>query len=143
MKTHGADILRLWVVSGDYTEDMRIGKEILDGIADTYRRLRNTLRYLLGNLAGFTEAERLPTAQMPELERWVLHRLAELDEQVRSCNREFDYPAALRAQLHNFCADRPVGVLLRRPQGRALLRSGRTARAGAPRAPCSTSCSAA
>ena len=103
MKTHGADILRLWVVSGDYTEDLRIGKEILDGIADTYRRLRNTLRYLLGNLAGFTEAERLPAAQMPELERWVLHRLAELDEQVRSCNREFDYPK-LAAQLHAFCA---------------------------------------
>ena len=56
MKTHGADILRLWVVSGDYTEDLRIGKEILDGIADTYRRLRNTLRYLLGNLAGFTRS---------------------------------------------------------------------------------------
>jgi len=103
MKTHGADILRLWVVSGDYTEDMRIGKEILDGIADTYRRLRNTLRYLLGNLAGFTEAERLPAAQMPELERWVLHRLSELDEQVRTCKREFDYPK-LAAQLHAFCA---------------------------------------
>ena len=104
MKTHGADILRLWVVSGDYTEDLRIGKAILDGIADTYRRLRNTLRYLLGNLAGFTEAERLPHDQMPELERWVLHRLAELDEQVRTCNREFDYPK-LAAQLHAFCAN--------------------------------------
>ncbi len=104
MKTHGADILRLWVVSGDYTEDLRIGKAILDGIADTYRRLRNTLRYLLGNLAGFTDAERLPHAQMPELERWVLHRLAELDEQVRACNREFDYPK-LAAQLHAFCAN--------------------------------------
>ena len=104
MKTHGADILRLWVVSGDYTEDLRIGKDILDGIADTYRRLRNTLRYLLGNLAGFTPAERLPAEQMPELERWVLHRLAELDEQVRTCNREFDYPK-LAALLHNFCAN--------------------------------------
>jgi isoleucyl-tRNA synthetase len=103
MKTHGADILRLWVVSGDYTEDLRIGKDILDGIADTYRRLRNTLRYLLGNLAGFTEAERLPAGQMPELERWILHRLSELDEQVRTCNREFDYPR-LAAQLHAFCA---------------------------------------
>jgi isoleucyl-tRNA synthetase len=102
MKTHGADILRLWVVSGDYTEDLRIGREILEGTADTYRRLRNTLRYLLGNLAGFTEAERLPAAEMPELERWVLHRLAELDEQVRGCNREFDFPK-LAAQLHNFC----------------------------------------
>jgi isoleucyl-tRNA synthetase len=104
MKTHGADILRLWVVSGDYTEDLRIGREILDGIADTYRRLRNTLRYLLGNLAGFTEAERISLAQMPELERWVLHRLAELDVLVRTCNVEFDFPR-LSAQLHNFCAN--------------------------------------
>jgi isoleucyl-tRNA synthetase len=103
MKTHGADILRLWVVSGDYAEDIRIGKGILDGIADTYRRLRNTLRYLLGNLDGFGEAERLAHAEMPELERWVLHRLAELDELVRTCNQEFDYPR-LYGALHNFCA---------------------------------------
>jgi isoleucyl-tRNA synthetase len=103
MKTHGADILRLWVVSGDYAEDIRIGKSILDGIADTYRRLRNTLRYLLGNLDGFSEAERLPEAEMPELERWVLHRLAELDELVRTCNREFDF-SRLYGALHNFCA---------------------------------------
>ena len=66
----GADILRLWVVNSDYSEDLRIGKEILKHQADQYRRLRNTLRYLLGNLDGFTEAERLPFAEMPELERW-------------------------------------------------------------------------
>ena len=103
MKTHGADILRLWVVSGDYAEDIRIGKEILEGIADTYRRLRNTLRYILGNLAGFSPAERLPEAEMPELERWVLHRLAELDDLVRSCNQDYDFPR-LYSALHNFCA---------------------------------------
>ncbi|HEX6012530.1 MAG TPA: isoleucine--tRNA ligase, partial [Geminicoccaceae bacterium] len=103
MKTHGADILRLWVVSGDYAEDIRIGKEILDGIGDNYRRLRNTLRYVLGNLAGFAEAERLPRDEMPELERWVLHRLAELDALVRECNRDFDFPR-LYGAVHNFCA---------------------------------------
>jgi isoleucyl-tRNA synthetase len=103
MKTHGADILRLWVVSTDYAEDVRIGKEILDGIGDNYRRLRNTLRYLLGNLAGFTDAERLPVAEMPELERWVLHRLAELDALVRECNEAFDFPR-LYGAVHNFCA---------------------------------------
>ena len=59
MKTQGADILRLWVVSADYSEDVRIGQEILKGQADAYRRLRNTLRYLLGNLADFQESERL------------------------------------------------------------------------------------
>ena len=104
MKTHGADILRLWVVSGDYAEDIRIGKDILDGVADTYRRLRNTLRYLLGNLAGFTPAERLAFDRMPELERWVLHRLHELDTLVRTCNQDFDFPR-LYGAIHQFCAN--------------------------------------
>ncbi len=103
MKTHGADILRLWVVSTDYAEDIRIGKEILDGVGDNYRRLRNTLRYILGNIAGFTEGERLPPEQMPELERWVLHRVAEIDALVRECNHSFDFPR-LYGAIHNFCA---------------------------------------
>ena len=75
MKQYGADILRLWVVASDYSEDLRIGPEILKHHADAYRRLRNTLRYLLGALDGFAETERLAESQMPELERWVLHRL--------------------------------------------------------------------
>src|SRR6185369_11930000 len=75
----GADILRLWVVSSDYSEDLRIGPEILKYQGELYRRLRNTLRYLLGALSGFTEAERVQPKDMPELERWVLHRLSELD----------------------------------------------------------------
>jgi isoleucyl-tRNA synthetase len=103
MKTHGADILRLWAVSADYTEDLRIGDEILKGQADAYRRLRNTLRYLLGNLHGYSEAERLDMEEMPELERWVLHRLAELDALVRECNEGFDFPRLYNG-LHNFCA---------------------------------------
>ncbi len=103
MKTHGADILRLWTVSADYAEDIRIGKEILDGIGDNYRRLRNTLRFVLGNLDGFCEAERLPHDRMPELERWVLHRLEELDRLVRSCNAVYDFPR-LYGALHHFCA---------------------------------------
>jgi isoleucyl-tRNA synthetase len=103
MKTRGADILRLWTVGADYAEDIRIGEEILAGQADAYRRLRNTLRYLLGSLAGFADAERLPHAEMPELERWVLHRLAELDRLVRAANQEFDFPR-LYSALHNFCA---------------------------------------
>ncbi|MFO1069193.1 MAG: isoleucine--tRNA ligase [Geminicoccaceae bacterium] len=103
MKTHGADILRLWTVSADYSEDIRIGTEILKGQADAYRRLRNTLRYLLGNLDGFGEGERLAYAEMPELERWVLHRLAELDGLVRQCTEDFDFPK-LYGAVHNFCA---------------------------------------
>ena len=88
---YGADILRLWVAQSDFTADQRIGKEILKGTADSYRRLRNTLRFLLGNLAGFTEAERVAVADMPELERWVLHRLAELDADVRTGYAAYDF----------------------------------------------------
>ena len=88
---YGADILRLWVALSDYTVDLRIGKEILKGVADSYRRLRNTMRFLLGNLAGFSEAERVAAEEMPELERWVLHRMAELDAEVREGYRAFDF----------------------------------------------------
>ncbi len=88
---YGADILRLWVAQSDYTVDLRIGKEILKGVADSYRRLRNTLRFMLGNLAGFTEAEKVAPADMPELERWVLHRLAELDVEVRQGYAKYDF----------------------------------------------------
>ena len=100
---YGADILRIWVVSSDYAEDMRISDEILGYQADSYRRLRNTLRYLLGNLAGFDERERIEPAAMPELERWVLHRLSELDALVRRCCEDFDFHTLFGA-LHGFCA---------------------------------------
>jgi isoleucyl-tRNA synthetase len=88
---YGADILRLWVAQSDYTTDLRIGKEILKGVADSYRRLRNTMRFLLGNLAGFTDAEKVDPQDMPELEQWVLHRLAELDAEVRAGYAKYDF----------------------------------------------------
>ncbi len=91
IKEYGADILRLWVAQSDYTIDLRIGKEILKGAADSYRRLRNTMRFLLGNLAGFSDAERVDAADMPELERWILHRLAELDVEVRKGYAAYDF----------------------------------------------------
>jgi isoleucyl-tRNA synthetase len=99
----GADILRLWVVASDYEEDLRIGPEILSYQIDAYRRLRNTLRFVLGNLADFDEAERLAPAEMPELERWVLHRIYELDALVRQGCADFDFHTIYQA-LHNFCA---------------------------------------
>ncbi|MES2914205.1 MAG: isoleucine--tRNA ligase [Pseudomonadota bacterium] len=99
---YGADILRLWVAQSDYTVDLRIGKEILKGVADSYRRLRNTMRYMLGALAGFTEAERVDHAQMPELERWVLHRLAELDAEVREGYAKYDFQGVFQ-KLFTFC----------------------------------------
>jgi isoleucyl-tRNA synthetase len=99
---YGADILRLWVALSDYTVDLRIGKEILKGVADSYRRLRNTMRFLLGNLAGFTEAERVSPAEMPELERWVLHRLAVLDARVREGYAKYDFQGVFQ-DLFTFC----------------------------------------
>jgi isoleucyl-tRNA synthetase len=91
IKEYGADILRLWVAQSDYTTDLRIGKEILKGTADSYRRLRNTMRFLLGNLSDFSDAEKVAPADMPELERWVLHRLAELDAEVRKGYSAYDF----------------------------------------------------
>ncbi|MCV2866202.1 isoleucine--tRNA ligase [Albidovulum sediminicola] len=99
---YGADILRLWVAQSDYTVDLRIGKEILKGTADSYRRLRNTMRFLLGNLAGFAEEERVAPADMPELERWVLHRLAELDHVVRKGYAKYDFQGVFQT-LFTFC----------------------------------------
>ena len=99
----GADILRIWVVASDYSEDLRIGPEILKHATDSYRRLRNTLRYLLGNLNGFENAERLPLKDMPELEQLMLHRLCELDAMVRRCCEAYDFHTMFTA-LHNFCA---------------------------------------
>ena len=91
IKQYGADILRLWVAQTDYTADQLIGPEILKGVADSYRRLRNTMRYMLGSLADFSEADRVEAADMPELERWVLHRLTELDQVVREGYTAFDF----------------------------------------------------
>ncbi|KKW89611.1 isoleucine--tRNA ligase [Sphingobium chungbukense] len=80
----GSDILRVWVASTDYFDDVRIGKEVLAGSSDAYRKLRNTFRYLLGALSDFSEEEKLPVAEMPELERYMLHLLAKLDTDLKS-----------------------------------------------------------
>jgi isoleucyl-tRNA synthetase len=103
IEQYGADILRIWVVASDYSEDLKIGPDIIKHQADAYRRLRNTLRYVLGALDGFDVSERLPHDEMPELERWVLHRLTEIDALVRRCAEEFDFHTMFTA-LHNFCA---------------------------------------
>ncbi len=97
VKQYGADILRLWVAQVDYTSDQRIGPEILKGVADSYRRLRNTMRFMLGSLSDFSEADRVDAADMPELERWVLHRLSELDEFVTKGYKAFDFQGVFSA----------------------------------------------
>lgn len=103
MRDYGADILRLWALSVDFTEDHRIGKEILAGVADQYRKLRNTFRYLLGALDGFSDEERIAdVAAMPELERYMLSLLADLDAKLAQAVDDFDYNAYTRL-LADFC----------------------------------------
>ena len=102
MEQYGADIIRLWALSVDYTEDHRIGDEILKGVADQYRKLRNTFRYLLGALDGFDEAERVGVDEMPELERYVLALLAKLDATLRQAVADFDFNTYVRS-LIDFC----------------------------------------
>ena len=103
IKESGADILRLWVALVDYAEDQRIGKQILQTTVDAYRKLRNTVRYLLGALAGFEEAERLEYGQMPPLEKFILHRLWELDRDVRAAYRDYRFQDVVRPVLE-FCS---------------------------------------
>ena len=104
----GADILRLWVLSSDYSEDLRIGNEILKQTGDLYRRFRNTLRYLLGALDGMSAAERLPIQtsedleKIPELERWVLCRLYSISANIKNDIESFDFGIMLNV-LHDFC----------------------------------------
>ena len=118
---YGVDILRLWVMNTDITEDQRLGREILKQQAELYRRLRNTLRWLLGSLAGYTDAEAIPHAEMPELERLMLHRVSELDA------RRAPRGAKLRLgradpRIARLLRHRPFGLLFRHPQRLALLR---------------------
>ncbi|MEL6257582.1 MAG: isoleucine--tRNA ligase [Pseudomonadota bacterium] len=100
---YGIEILRLWTASSDFTEDLRISDEIIKGVTDTYRRLRNTLRYLLGALDGFEASEATEAANMPGLERWALHRMSEMDAIVREAYAAYDFKRAMAA-LSNFCA---------------------------------------
>ena len=101
MEQYGADIIRLWALSVDYTEDHRIGDEILKGVGDQYRRLRNTFRYLLGALDGFV-GDMGDGEEIPELERYVLALLAELDGKLRTAIETYDFDAYIRS-LVDFC----------------------------------------
>jgi isoleucyl-tRNA synthetase len=96
--------LRLWAASSDFTEDLRIGQDIIKANVDSYRRLRNTIRFMLANLSGFDESERVARGEMPELERYMLARLAELDAAVRAAYEGFDFNRAYQL-LFNFCTN--------------------------------------
>ena len=102
IKQSGAEILRIWAATVDYTEDQRIGDAMIATASDGYRKLRNTVRYLMGGLVGFTDTERVTLEEMPPLERYILHRLHELDAEVRAAYEGYNFSAALRAVL-DFC----------------------------------------
>ena len=104
IRQSGAEILRLWAMSSDYAEDLRIGPDIIKANVESYRKLRNTLRFLLGNLAHYRPALAVPYADMPELERYMLSRLAELDAVVRAGYHDYDFKRAFHALL-NFCVN--------------------------------------
>jgi isoleucyl-tRNA synthetase len=99
---YGADILRIWVASSDYADDPSFGWKLFEANSDSYRKLRNTMRYLLGALDGFSDKERVALNDMPGLERWVLHRLAELDKLVTEAYHAYDFKKAFH-ELMNFC----------------------------------------
>lgn len=104
---YGADILRLWTVVSDYAEDIKVGDDIIKSVSDIYRRLRNTYRFLLGALDGFTLEEKLPEseyAQMPELERLMLHELFSMDAKIKKWREQYEFGRIAQA-LHNFCAN--------------------------------------
>ena len=103
IKDFGADILRLWVAGSDYSEDLRIGPEILKHQIELYRRIRNTMRYMLGALDGFDANETVMAENMPELEKWALSRLAGLDALVREGYAHYEFHRVF-TELHNFCA---------------------------------------
>ena len=105
IKDAGADILRLWVAASDYSDDLRIGPEILKTFVETYKKLRNTIRWMLGSLAHYDPQFRVPFEDMPELERLMLDRLAGLDEDIRAAYAAFDYKKVIAALSHFMTSD--------------------------------------
>ncbi|MBF0342572.1 MAG: class I tRNA ligase family protein, partial [Magnetococcales bacterium] len=104
IQQYGADILRMWVTAEDYSGDIRISDEILKGLSDAYRRIRNTLRFLLGNLADFApDRDAAPLAAMPELDRWAMHQLHGLIIDVRAAYDEYAFHRVYQ-DIHYFCA---------------------------------------
>ncbi len=105
LKEHGADIIRLWTVTSNFSDDMRIGKDTLKNTGDLYRRIRNTLRFLLGALDGFNGLERVPAAEfknMPELEQFILSRMAAISVEIKKSVEDYDFNGII-ATLYNFC----------------------------------------
>ena len=104
LKKYGVDILRLWVVASDYYDDLKLDNSILQGQTDSYRRIRNTFRYLIGNLDGFSENEKINESEFPDLEKFILHRLWETDQIILKCVKDFNFHLMFTTLL-NFCSN--------------------------------------
>ena len=104
MSQYGVDILRLWVVASDYYDDLKLDSAILKAQSDSYRRIRNTFRYLIGNLEGFDEKEKINIEEFPELEKYILHRLWEVDQIIQKCVKDFNFHLMFTTLL-NFCSN--------------------------------------
>jgi len=103
MNTLGADVMRLWVAAADYSSEMSVSDEILKRVADAYRRIRNTARFLLGNLDGFTPDQALEPEDMLPLDRWAVDHAAQLQEQVKQAFDDYQF-LQIYQKVHNFCA---------------------------------------
>jgi len=104
IQKYGAEILRLWVATQDYRNDTRVGEHILQQVSEAYRRIRNTARYILGNLHGFDPAtDSVPTTELLEIDRWALSRLVGLSERIEASYNAYDFHVLYHA-VHNFCA---------------------------------------
>ena len=103
MNSLGADVMRLWVAAADYRSEMTVSDEILKRVSDAYRRIRNTIRFLLGNLAGFTPEDALAPEQMLPLDRWAVDRAAQLQEQVKVAYDDYLF-IQIYQKVHHFCA---------------------------------------
>jgi len=104
LNKYGVDILRLWVVASDYYDDLKLDNSILKAQTDSYRRIRNTFRYLIGNLDGFDEKEKISLENFPELEKYILHRLWEIDQTINECVKNFNFHSMFTILL-NFCSN--------------------------------------
>lgn len=103
IKDYGADIVRLWVSSTDYKGDVRVSKEIIKHVSEVYRKIRNTIRYILGNTSDFdAETMKVPFAEMEELDQWALMRLQELKKDVEKAYENYDFHVVHHA-IHDFC----------------------------------------
>ncbi len=99
----GADVLRMWVSSEDYRNDMRIGMEMIKQISDSYRRIRNTFKFLIGNIADFPETGKVSYSELTDVDKWMLHKLYELNRKVQACYENYEFHLVYRHIL-NFCA---------------------------------------